>query len=303
MLQIAVFLFCGLIWGSSYFWIKIALEEVGPVTLVAWRLLFALAGLAVVFIVKKKRPPGNPRTLARLAFLAMLSPGIPFILISWGETRIDSGLASILNGTVPLLTTLTAHFLLPDERMTRGRVVGLVFGFAGILTLFGRDLTGSAVLSSWTGQLAVLAASILYAFSSVYSRNLLRKLSPLTITFGQMFFADLLAWSLLPFTELPLVVPHRPLTWFALAWMGLLASCFSFLFYHWLVTFWGAARSAFTNYLVPLVGLVLGLLVRGEKGDWHLFAGTGLILGGIAIVNYRTLFARVRSRSIAGRRS
>ena len=119
MTEWAIFLFCGLVWGSSYYWIKVALEEVGPVTLVAYRLLIAAVGCVVIARLRRTRLPREPRTYLHLAGLSLLSPGIPFMLISWGETRIDSSVASVLNGTVPLLTTIAAHLWLHDERMTR----------------------------------------------------------------------------------------------------------------------------------------------------------------------------------------
>jgi drug/metabolite transporter (DMT)-like permease len=291
MTRVLVFLFCGVIWGSSYFWIKVALEEIGPVTLVAYRLLLATAGMVVVFLARKVRPPRDLRTIGHLALLAMLSPGLPFILISWSETRIDSGLAAILNGTVPLLTTLSAHFFLADEPLTGAKVLGLITGFTGIITLFSRDLGLGLFSGSGLGQLAMLGSSVLYALSSVYSRQLLRRLSPMIVTMGQMLFADLLAWALVPMLEPGAVVPHRALTWVALAWMGLLGSCLTFLSYHWLVTHWGASRSALTNYIVPVVGLALGLFLRGERADWRLVVGAGLILSGVAIVNWRALAA------------
>lgn len=287
MAQWLIFIFCGVVWGSSFYWIKVALEEIGPVTLVAFRLMFAVLGLAAIHGFRRKAPPRDFGTVVRLLLLSLISPAIPFVLISWGETRIDSGVASVLNGMVPLLTIITAHFLTTDERITWRRLLGLLTGFSGILVLFARDLETSRVTTNFAGQGAVLLAAVLYSLSAIYSKNLLRKMSPLTITFGQMFFADVFVWALVPAFEWPLVVPRQFLTWIALAWMGLLGSCLSFLLYHRLVIHWGATRSSATNYLVPLVGLIMGLWLRHERADWHLLAGSALILCGIVVVNQR----------------
>src|SRR5262245_36753659 len=133
------FIAAGLFWGTSFLWIKIALEEVGPVTLVAFRLLFGVIGLAVVMKIASKKFPCDLTTLKNLFIMSLLNPCVPFMLISWGETRIDSSLASILNGTVPLFTIVIAHLFLQDEKISLSKVLGLVVGFLGVVILVSRD--------------------------------------------------------------------------------------------------------------------------------------------------------------------
>lgn len=300
MREWAAFILAALFWGSSYLWIKIALEEIGPFTLVAIRLFFAVLGLAVVVIVTRVRIPRSRKTLTKLFILSVLSPSIPFMLISWGETRIASSVAAVLNGSVPLLTIWIAHLYLPDEKLTFPKVLGLLGGFSGVLVLFSGGLTTEGLRSGNTlGQLAVVAACVLYSMSTVYSRSKLRNISPVVAASMTMFFADAVAWLAVPFEAGPFIFPHRTLTWIALIWLGLLGSCAAFLFYFHLLNKWGAVRTSFVNYLVPLVGLLLGVVVRGEHLDWHLMLGALLILAGIAVVNYKTLvskgFRRVHS--------
>jgi drug/metabolite transporter (DMT)-like permease len=130
-----VFLLLGTIWSSSFLWIKIAVQEVGPMTLVAFRVLFGmLFGLAVVLIQR----PALPRRLREwfpVLLLGITNVAIPFFLISWGEQSIDSGVAAILDATVPLFTILLAHYALHDDKMTVPKVLGLLTGFAGVTVL------------------------------------------------------------------------------------------------------------------------------------------------------------------------
>src|SRR4030065_721227 len=134
------FVLLGLIWGSSFLWIKIAVAEIGPFLLAALRLLFGLLGLSVIMLFRGQAIPRERRTL--LAFLVMggFNTALPFTLISCGETQIDSALASILNGTVPLFTIVIAHFWLQDEKINLPRSAGLFVGFIGVVVLVSRDL-------------------------------------------------------------------------------------------------------------------------------------------------------------------
>src|SRR3970040_1651330 len=149
------FALLGLVWGSSFLWIKIAVQEIGPFTLVAFRLLFGLVGLLVIMRLQKQSFPRDRRVLLAYLFMGAVNTAIPFTLISWGETRIDSGLASILNGTVPLFPIVIAHFWLHDEKITLPRMTGLIVGFIGVVVLVSRDIGPQGVRGNIWGQLAV----------------------------------------------------------------------------------------------------------------------------------------------------
>jgi drug/metabolite transporter (DMT)-like permease len=157
------FALLGLIWGSSFLWIKIAVGETGPFLLVTFRLLFGLAGLLVVMALQRQAWPRDRRLWLAYLFMGLFNTGLPFTLITWGETRIDSSLASILNGTVPLFTIVIAHFWLKDDKITLPRIAGLLVGFVGMVILLSRDLGPSALRGSLWGQLAVIAAAVSYA--------------------------------------------------------------------------------------------------------------------------------------------
>src|SRR5512138_3252528 len=137
------FILLGAIWGSSFMWIKIAVQEVGPIMLVAFRALFGLLFGVVVILSQRARLPRDFKSWLPLLVLGLTNIAIPFFLISWGELSIDSAVASILDATVPLFTILIAHFLLQDDKITLPKATGLIVGFAGIVVLMSKDIGAS----------------------------------------------------------------------------------------------------------------------------------------------------------------
>jgi len=290
----AAFILLGLIWGSSFLWIRIAVQDTGPFTLVALRLLFGLAGLAAISLVRRQHFPRDRKIILSLAAMGMINIALPFTLISWGEISVESGLASILNGTVPLFSIIIAHFWLHDERITVPRIVGLVVGFAGVVILVGRNLDFSSVSAGFFGQLAIIGAAISYAVSASYSRKYLRGQPPLIQSTATILVADAVMWlslpavgTLAPSLDAPNQFPTLPITWFAIVWLGLLGSCVAFLLFYYLLNSWGATRTTLVTYVFPVVGLVLGIVFLGETMDWRLGVGSALILSGIVVVNVK----------------
>ncbi len=282
-----VFSLLGLVWGSSFLWIKVAVQEVGPATLVGFRLLIGLLGLAVVVAVRRPVLPRDRRTLIVLGLVGITNTALPFILISWGEQFIDSAIASILNGTVPLFTIVIAHLFLHDDRITPARVLGLITGFLGVVVLMSRDLGPDAVGGNVLGQAAVLAAALSYAGSSVIARRNLRQVDSVVQAFLPLISADTVAWITAFASESPLQIPRLPITWLALAWLGLLGSCLAYLLYFHLLHSVGPTRATMVTYVFPVVGVILGVVFLDELADWHLVIGATLVALGIAVVNLR----------------
>lgn len=277
----------GLIWGSSFLWIKIAVQEVDPFTLVGWRLLFGTAGMVAVILLRRPAFPKAGMTWLFLAALGILNTALPFVLISWGEKSIDSAVASILNSTVPLFTLVIAHLFLHDERITVRKAVGLVIGFGGVLALMARDLEAGNLRAGVLGQAAVLLAAVSYASASVFARRTMREISPLVQAFVPMAFADAIVWTAATQVGNPGRLPAIPITWVALLWLGLLGSCVAYLLYYNLLHSVGATRAVMVTYVFPVVGVALGVLFLGELADWHLLAGAALVVASIAVVNWR----------------
>lgn len=288
------FALLGLVWGSSFLWIKIAVQEIGPFTLVAFRLLFGLVGLLVIMRLQKQSFPRDRRVLLAYLFMGVFNTAIPFTLISWGETRIDSGLASILNGTVPLFTIVIAHFWLHDEKITLPRIAGLLVGFVGVVVLVSRDIGPQGLVGNLWGQVAVIGGSVCYAVAITFSRKHLRNQPPVLQSTMILLVADALLWLTVPIVrrvapgiESPLhVLPVLPLTWFAIAWLGLLGSCLAYLLFFYLINSWGPTRASLVTYVFPVIGLVLGIIFLKEVVDWQLVVGPLLVVAGIVVVNF-----------------
>lgn len=291
-----VFITLGLIWGSSFLWIRIAVQDTGPFTLVAIRLLFGLLGLLAVMAYKRPPFPRDKRILLSLAIMGIINTALPFTLISWGETRIESSLASILNGTVPLFAIIIAHYWLHDERITPARIIGLVVGFIGVVVLVGRDFDVSSLGGNFLGQIAVIAASVSYASAATFSRKYLRGQDPVVQAMVPMMTADALMWlsvpavhNIFPSLDAPNHFPTLPITWFALIWLGILGSCVAYILFFHLLNTVGVTRSTLVTYVFPVVGLILGIVFLGETLDWRLVVGSALVVSGIAVVNLRSM--------------
>lgn len=297
-----MFLLLGLIWGSSFLWIKVALgtggtEGFSPLLLVTFRVLFGVSGLLALLRSQGLRLPRDRQTLTACALIGLFNTAIPFLLISWGETRIASGLAAILNGAQPLFTVVIAHFALHDEPVSRGKVAGLFAGFLGVVVLMSRDL-GSGLGSIW-GQLAVLAATVSYAGASTYARRTLRGMPPVVQACTPLLFASLYLVVAVAAFDRHVALPSRALPWLAVLWLGLLGSCVAYVLSFTLMNVWGATRTSLVTYIMPVVGLLLGAVVLGEPTDWRLLAGTALVVGGIGVVNARALLAAARPDVVA----
>lgn len=294
------FALLGLIWGSSFLWIKIAVGEIGPFVLVAFRLTFGLLGLLALVFWQKQSLPRERNVLLAFLFLGLFQTAVPFVLISWGETHIDSALAAILDATVPLFTIVIAHFWLHDEKITLPRAAGLVVGFVGIVVLMSRDLGIAALRDNVWGQVAVLVACVSYAVASTFSRRYLRDQPPLVQSTMILLVGSAVIWGITPAVERPLVLPALPITWLALAWLGLLGSCLAYLLYFYLLNTWGATRTTVVTYVFPVIGLLLGILFLHEKLDWRLAVGSLLVMAGIGVVNWKPRMAAASSVAFSG---
>ena len=288
-------LFLGLVWGSSYLWIKIALQEVGPFTLVFFRVLFATLGV-LVFLLSAKTSL-KTQWFWKFALVGFFNVAMPFVLISWAEKSISSGLASILNSTVPLFTIILAPIFLKEEKLTATRVIGFLLGFAGVLILMS-DKLGGEESSAVIGIIAILIAAISYAISGIFARKRMSDIPVEAVSFGQMAAAFCFILPAALILEAPLKLPQLPLTWLALLWLGLLGSCVCTLVWYSLLYAVGPTRTSMNSYLLPLVGVMLGAILLGEEINWHVVVGGVLILVALVIVNSnaaRKHFGRVES--------
>jgi drug/metabolite transporter (DMT)-like permease len=281
------FIILGAIWSASFLWIKIALDEIGPNTLVAYRVMFGLLFAGGAVFLQGKSWPRDWAGWSPFLVLGVTSVAIPFFLITWGELSIDSAVASILNASVPLFTVLIAHLFLQDDKMTVQRVVGLFIGFIGVIVLLSEDLFAGAG-SSILGQAAVILASIFYAASSVYARRKTQSAPGLVRGAAPLLTATIAMWLVAPVLESPFEIPKLPLTWIAILWLGILGSGLALILWYYLLHEIGPTRTGMVTYIFPLGGVILGVIFLNEQLSWQLALGALLIISSIVVVNWQS---------------
>jgi drug/metabolite transporter (DMT)-like permease len=281
-----VFITLGLIWSSSFLWIKIGVQEIGPMALTAFRMLFGAVSAILIGMTQKVTWPRDRRTWGIFAILGPTSLAIPIFFISWGEQTIDSAVASILNATTPLFTIVIAHLLLHDDKMTVPKVVGLLIGFAAVVILMSKDLTSGAQ-NSVIGQGAVILASLFYAGSAVFARRLTRHVDGIVRGAMPLITSAMFMWVVGPLAEQPFEFPSLPLTWIAVLWLGILGSGIAVIMLWYLIHEIGPTRASMVTYLFPVGGVILGVLFLNEILSWQLVAGTILIIASLAVVNWK----------------
>lgn len=276
------FTLLGVIWGSSFLWIKIGLREVGPLTLVTYRAASAALGLGIFLLLNRRL---NLRWSHLLPFfiLGVVNAAVPFALITWAELTITSGMASILNSTSPLWVILLGPLFLADEKVTWARTAGLLLGFAGVVVLMMRSLNGA--VSPLPGVAAMLVATFCYALGAIFIRKNKAELSTEMRVFGQFSTAALVMLPAAALFEPPFEIPALPLTWTALLWLGLLGSALASILYFDLIKSAGPTRALLVTYIFPLVGVILGAIFLQESVSINLVIGGAMILAGIWIVN------------------
>jgi drug/metabolite transporter (DMT)-like permease len=284
-----LFWLLGIIWGTSFLWIKIAVTEISPLMLVSFRTLFAMLGLAAyLLLVRSARGTWMQIRAQWWVFTVMgfTNIVIPWLLISWAGQHIDSGLSSILNSTMPLFTSMISPFFVSDDRFTLKKATGLLTGFAGVVILLYPNL-GAMWSNHLAGQGAVLIAALCYAGSTVFARKMAKGLPSQTQAFLQFSAATVMMWAFSLSTQRTLVLPRLPITWLALVWLGLLGSAVAYILYFDLLPRIGPTRMAMVTYILPLVAVLLGIIFLGERFHWGAIIGALLILSGISIVNLR----------------
>ncbi len=290
----------GFMWGTSYVFIKIGVQTLPTFTLIASRLGIGLAVLATVLIVAGEPLPRNPRIYGHLLVMSMVNIVLPFALITTAERSVDSALAAILNGAVPLFVIVFAALFLHDEPMTVNRVAGLVIGYAGVIVLVSRSLGAGLTQSSLEGELALIASTALYGAGAVYSRRNVRGLRPMIPAFFQVLFAFLIVSVIALAFERPWTVSWNFDAVGSVIWLGILGSGFAYLVNFRLLARIGATRTSLVSYLLPVVGIIAGAIAFQETADARVIFGTALVIGGVALVNSRFGQRRLFGRASAG---
>ncbi len=282
------------LWGGSFFFSKVALEELPPLTVVLGRVALAAVALNLIVVASGQRMPLDPRRWGSFLAMGALNNLIPFSLIFWGQTQIASGLASILNATTPLFTVLLAHLLTRDERLTPGKAVGVTCGMLGVTVMIGLEALDGLSLHV-VGELAVVGAALSYGFASLYGRRF-RGQSPLVTASGQVTATALMMLPIAAVADQPwsLATPG-PVTWGALAGLALLSTAVAYIIYFRILAVAGATNLVLVTFLIPVSALLLGTTILDESLDPRHLIGMALIGLGLASMDGR-LFRRGQRR-------
>lgn len=282
------------VWGTSFIFIGIAVKSLPPFTVVVSRVGLAAIALNLFLAAAGISMPRSPRAWAAMALMGILNNALPFSLIVWSQTRISSGLAAILNSTVPLFTLVVAHFLTHDEKMTRLRVAGVMVGFIGILFMIGFDALHNSQ-SDVLPQAAVLGAACSYAFAGVLARRIRHlDISPLVLSTGQVTCSTFMLLPLALFVDRPWTLPAPGMGVIgAVLGLALMCTAFAYVLYYRILTSAGAVNVALVTFLVPVNTNILAILFLNETLQPAHLIGMVLVGLGLALIDGR-LWRRFR---------
>jgi len=281
-----------LVWGASFLFIKVAVRELAPATLILGRLGLAALTLAIVvpLAVGLRETVAELRTNAGwLVVMGLVNTAIPFWLLSWGETRIDSGLASIIQASVPIFNAVVSFGFFREVRVTGLKLLGVGVGFVGVALLVGAQPHGKVL-----GALAVVGMALCYAVAQLFAARHLRGVRPTVVS--------LAATGVSALAVLPAGVaqaPHHAPSWKAIgsvAALGIPGTAFALLLLYALIADAGAAYASLVTYLIPPIALAYGAIFLGERFGATAFGSLALILAGVAL---GTGTLRLRRRRLA----
>jgi drug/metabolite transporter (DMT)-like permease len=272
------------IWGSTWLFIKLGLEDLPPLTFAGIRFVIACTILLVIIRIRGLQLPRSSSDLKLLALTGFLSFTVNYGTIFWGEQYIPSGLAAVLQATIPAFGLVIAHFYLPGERMTWAKLFGVALGVVGVAVVFSNQLAiaGGKALA---GSVAVVVGSAVVAYSNVLVKARGEKLDPAILAAGQMFFG------LIPLLILGISLEENPLKfhWTARAvlslfYLAIVGSVIAFLLYYWLVQNMDVTKSMLIALVTPVVAVIVGMIVLREELNWRTIVGGAMIMSGIGFI-------------------
>lgn len=278
------------LWGGSFFFAKVAVAEIPPLTLALGRVAIAAAILGIVMRAIGILLPRDPSIWFALAGMGLLNNALPFTLIFWGQTHISSGLASILNATTPLFTVLVAHWATADDRLNLNRIFGLIIGFAGVIILIGPDLLFE-IRTNIAAQIACLMGAFAYACAGVYGRRF-RGQNPMLVAFGQLTTAATILLPIALIWDEPWTLAPSISAFGALFGLATISTALAYVLYFRILASAGATNLLLVTFLIPVTAILLGTFILGEQLAPGHFAGMAAIALGLAAIDGR-VFKRV----------
>ncbi|MBA5760959.1 DMT family transporter [Vibrio sp. 404] len=285
-------IFLSMLWGGSFFFVGVAVNDLPPLTIVTLRVGMAAVVLWLVALAMGHRPPKSLKLWSAFLGMGLLNNVFPFLFIVWGQTQIASGLASILNAATPIFGVVVAGLLLPDEKPTPLKLFGVTLGFIGVVVMIGVPALGGD--SKLLAQLAIVAATVCYAFASVYGRRFkVLSVSPMITAAGQVTASTLVLLPIALSVDGTAELENASInTWMAMVGLAVFSTALAYILYFKILEVAGATNVLLVTLLVPVSAVLLGVVVLNESLQViHLF-GMLLIALGLSAIDGR-LWRRV----------
>jgi len=278
----------GLIWGGSFAANAIALTEIGFWTIVALRVAIAAVVLWVAVLVMHLPLPRSPRAWGVLFLLGLIGNALPFSLITWGQLVVPSGLAAILNAATAIFSVLVAAAFFRDELLTARKALGVALGFAGVVTTIGLSTLTTLDLTA-LAQLALIGASLCYAFAGSLGKVALRGIAPEVAATGMLTGSALIMVPLALWRDGLPSPEHSVQVWMALAYSAVVATAVAYLLFYRLLALAGAGNGGLVTLLVAPVAIVIGAVFLDETLAPRVFAGFAILVLGLLVLDGRLL--------------
>jgi len=282
------------LWGGSFFFVEVALVDFPPLTLVTLRVGIAAMTLwSIVFILGLK-PPKELKVWLAFLGMGLLNNVVPFVLIVWGQTQLASGLASILNAATPIFAVAVAGFLLPDEKASLLKIVGILIGFMGVVIMIG--LPALAGAGGLVAQLAIVLATVSYAFAGVFGRRFKQmEINPIITAAGQVTGSSLVLFPIALVFDGPINFALPQMTsWLSVISLAVFSTAVAYVLYFRILAVAGATNLMLVTLLIPVSAILLGYFFLDESLEVIHFVGMGLIALGLSAIDGRLwrLFSR-----------
>ncbi len=288
-----VWLLLCLIWGSTWLFIKIGLEDLPPLTFAGIRFVIASIILLLLIGVRRVPFPRRRRDLMLLALTGILSFSLNYGLVFWGEQYISSGLAALLQSMLPAFGLIIAHYYLPGEPMTVPRIAGVIMGVIGVGVIFSNQLRVSGPKALW-GCTALVLSAFCAAYANVLVKAYCKHIDPVVLAAGQMIFGLIPLFLIgIPLEGNPFRFHWTSMALISLLYLAIVGTVIAFSLYYWLIQNMNVTDTMLIALVTPVVAVILGMIVLKETLEWRTLAGGTLIISGIALIVARRRRVRV----------
>jgi drug/metabolite transporter (DMT)-like permease len=275
-----------ILWGGSFFFFKVLVAELPILTIVLARVLLAGLLLNLVMLVRGDAMPTAPKLWGAFFVMGLLNNILPFVLLVWAETKVSSGLASVLNATTPVFSVLAGHFLTADEKLSWSKGVGVFFGLLGVLVLIGPSILTSAG-AEVLPQIACLVTALIYALAGIYGRRF-KAMPSLTVASGQITASTIMLLPLALAVDRPWSLPNPSAhAWAALMGLAVFSTALAYIIYFRILASAGATNVMLVTLLVPVSAILLGVVFLDESFTVQALVGMILIAAGLAAIDGR----------------